>query len=137
MILFHALSLLGVLIASCLEVEREKRESRRRLLGRARARALDEGNRCPYCHDGFEPPENEDAEGEGEEEPQPRIRCTDCGTRHHLPCWQEHGACSVYGCGRVSDPGADAPNPSPAPEPEGAVEHETVGSDRSALDPRG
>lgn len=33
------------------------------------------------------------------------IVCSDCGTPHHIECWQENGSCTTFGCsGRPLDP---------------------------------
>lgn len=41
--------------------------------------------RCPYCHDSL-------SAGE-------QVLCARCVTPHHAACFQEHGACSLLGCG--------------------------------------
>lgn len=41
--------------------------------------------RCPYCHDSLS------AAGQ--------VLCARCVTPHHAACFQEHGACSLLGCG--------------------------------------
>jgi hypothetical protein len=42
--------------------------------------------RCPFCHDGIERRE------EG-------VRCARCQAPHHRACFEEHGKCSIWGCG--------------------------------------
>ncbi|MEO8662028.1 MAG: NINE protein [Bryobacteraceae bacterium] len=41
---------------------------------------------CPYCNT---PVSDEEQESRS---------CPDCGTRHHLDCWEENNGCTVYGC---------------------------------------
>ena len=42
-------------------------------------------NKCPYCQSLIK-----DEAG--------TIFCSDCGTPHHIECWQENGGCTTYGC---------------------------------------
>jgi len=41
--------------------------------------------RCPYCHEDLA-------------DASKVARCRECGTSHHLGCFQEHHTCSVHGC---------------------------------------
>lgn len=47
------------------------------------------GDTCPYCRGALE----------GE------VRaCAECETRQHSTCWDEHGGCTTFGCGRAARP---------------------------------
>jgi hypothetical protein len=46
---------------------------------------------CPFCKQGID-------------DGAPRVRCRDCGTRHHAGCWEEHRGCSVFACGSLRRP---------------------------------
>jgi hypothetical protein len=47
----------------------------------------DEGARCPFCRDALDGAI-------------PAVTCDACGTPQHAACFEEHGRCSVHGCGR-------------------------------------
>jgi hypothetical protein len=40
---------------------------------------------CPYCKSPIE-------------SGSPAVRCPECATLHHSSCWEENGACSIFGC---------------------------------------
>lgn len=86
-LLMQAAALGGVVLLGLLDlqsIERAARPDRH-----ARARAATRERRCPFCHLTFE-----------EEDPgSPRVRCAQCQTPQHADCWEEHGRCSVHGCG--------------------------------------
>jgi hypothetical protein len=50
---------------------------------------------CPFCHDNL-----------GARESEGTIRCPDCDSLHHTPCWREHGGCAIFGCARSPGPEA-------------------------------
>jgi hypothetical protein len=58
--------------------------------------------RCPFCHQGLE-------------RDVARARCAGCSTAHHAGCWEDHGGCSVFGCGSLvrSDAAKDEVAPAP------------------------
>lgn len=64
--------------------------------------------RCPYCH---QPIDDGSA----------RVRCRDCGTKHHAACWTEHQGCSVFACGSLQPrPRVEAAAAEDPAAPEGA-----------------
>lgn len=44
---------------------------------------------CPYCREALSKNKI--------------VRCSVCGTGHHLACWKDHGKCSVYNCTGTSE----------------------------------
>ncbi|HEY5534979.1 MAG TPA: RING finger protein [Ignavibacteria bacterium] len=42
-------------------------------------------NKCPYCQSFIK----QEAD---------TIFCSNCGTPHHIECWEENGGCTTYGC---------------------------------------
>ena len=40
---------------------------------------------CPYCQSKIKQESD-------------TIYCSDCGTPHHIECWEENGGCTTYGC---------------------------------------
>src|SRR5271170_7051408 len=55
---------------------------------RARARERS-GQRCPYCKDTVE------RRGDA-------VACAGCATLHHRDCFEELGACAIFGCAQES-----------------------------------
>ena len=106
-ILIQGLGLAAVVGVMLWDVRAQEEEGRR---GVARAQAASAEQRCPFCHEDFEP---EDVS----------VHCATCGTGHHAECWLTHGGCTILGC--HSDAICQEEVPSQAP-PEEAPDQQAL-----------
>lgn len=102
----------GIALAGLIGVSALVLWEHRALLGtarprpRARSGPAGQARRCPYCHQDLL-----DA---------PTTSCRRCGTPQHAACWEQHGTCSVHGCGdrrRVRRPPVEADDEPVVAEP--------------------